>query len=612
LIESPATQEPDSGTTLRNPLQQPRHLPEDLRRQEEARWITQRIQNLIETKTLIGSPEQSRPVRYGDIVILLRSRTHAHAYENALREEGIPFLGAGRGTLLESLEVRDMEALLNILVTPYNNLDLAQVLRSPIFAISNDDLVALAQDNSGPWIVRLERLSANLPEHHLLFRANKLLTEWRELAGHTPVHDLLDHIYHSANIPARYRSAYPAPLRSRVITNLTRFIELALDVDSGRYPSLPRFLNRLQGLRNTELDGPDETPPDLEQETRVRVMTIHGAKGLEAPAVFVADTAASLPPHRPYSALMDWPADAQRPDYFLLAGPESARDNISSGLLRQQEQPEMREEANLLYVALTRAKQLLFLSGSASKRNRDTGWYSVIRDRMIAAGAEQQDGTLVLRSGTAPVNATSIAAANGCEVEPEAGLSKPIIVQQLTQEIAPSHVVDRSECGDSDNLEARQRGIAIHFMLERLTSYQDPSVEQLLIQSADHLQRTPEDPVLLDWWNEACRVWSEPRFARLFRIEHYQRAYNEVPIQYFVDGTLVYGIIDRLIEYEQEALIIDYKSHRHASPDSAQRLAQDYANQLHLYAEGVRRIWPQKTVKTGVLFTACNELISLD
>ncbi len=116
-----------------------------------------RIQELIAQG--IGVPDEQgvRPLGYQDIIILLRRRTHAEAYERALRSAGIPYLGAARGALLESLEIRDLVALLNILIVPYDDLALAQVLRSPLFAADDDDLMQLARDD-GAWTDRLARL----------------------------------------------------------------------------------------------------------------------------------------------------------------------------------------------------------------------------------------------------------------------------------------------------------------------------------------------------------------------------------------------------------------------------------------------------------------------
>ena len=157
-----------------------------------------------------------RPLHYGDIIILLRHRTHAGDIEQALREAGIPYIGANRGTLLHSLEVQDLVKLLNLLITPFNNLALASVLRSPLFACSEQDLIALASNEDGHWIDRLAKLAPQLPAHSTLQRAHQLLASWRELVGKLPVHDLLDRIFCEADVLNRYHAAYPTHLQHRV------------------------------------------------------------------------------------------------------------------------------------------------------------------------------------------------------------------------------------------------------------------------------------------------------------------------------------------------------------------------------------------------------------
>ncbi|NIP73928.1 MAG: UvrD-helicase domain-containing protein, partial [Gammaproteobacteria bacterium] len=273
---------------LRDPLLSPRVAVEDRRHYEEGRAIAERIGRLVAERTPVVDDRIVRPLRYGDVLILLRKRAPATALEQALRDAGIPYLGTGRGTLLESLEVSDMEALLSTLINPYDNLALAQVLRSPVFAADDADLVRLACAGDGTWRERLAEMAPGLPDDHPLHRAHRLLGSWETLAGRVPVHDLLDRIYSEADLPSCYEAAFPRPLRPRVHANLARFIELALEVDSGRYPTLPGFLERLRQLKRHPLEAPDE-PPSLGGEDRVRIMTVHGAKGLEAPVVWLAD-----------------------------------------------------------------------------------------------------------------------------------------------------------------------------------------------------------------------------------------------------------------------------------------------------------------------------------
>lgn len=284
-----------SNLALRNPLDEPR---EELISQQyfnEGLMIAETINNLITKRVAIAEKDGNKAINYNDIIILLRSRTHVADYERALRQSGIPYIGANRGTLLESLEVNDMLDLLQWLILPFDNLSLAGILRSPLFSVSNADLIAIKQISKGSWLERLEKFVQQNPEHESLPRAHQLLTQWQDDASKLPVHDLLDKVYSEANVLARYAAAFPAHLSQRVAANLNRFLELALEMDSGRYPSLSRFSSWLNELRQMENEAPDEpvTPVSDETEQRVQILSVHAAKGLEAPVIFLADSANS-------------------------------------------------------------------------------------------------------------------------------------------------------------------------------------------------------------------------------------------------------------------------------------------------------------------------------
>ncbi|MEJ2379567.1 MAG: UvrD-helicase domain-containing protein [Gammaproteobacteria bacterium] len=596
----------DDGRGLRDPLRQARQVEEDLRHYMEGRMIADRIETLIDQALPVIVSGGARAVQYSDVYILTRKRTHAGSIERALREAGIPYVGADRGTLLSSLEIRDLEALLTILIVPYNNLALAQVLRSPVFSASDDDLLQLASAaNGGSWLERLQALAPQLPEHSPLVRAERLLRRWSEWAGRIPVHDLLDRIYAQADVIGRYQAAFPQSLRPRARANLTRFIELALEVDSGRYPSLPHFLNRLRELRRHELEAPD-APPAGGPEDRVRILTIHAAKGLEAPVVFLADSADA--PARPggYQAVVDWPTEAERPRAFFLTGKRSQHDSVSRRLLENQEQARQREDANLLYVALTRARQYLFITGAAPARGTDLGWYGAIRDGLEPV-ADARGDILVLESGTPPPAITPPPGAAAAPVVDER-LTRPLAVSSRRGTIAPSHGAHEADPSGAPEEDARIRGLAIHRMLELLTSAAAWPVDRIAVRVAGELQLSGSDPRLGEWMDEARAVVEAPQLADLFRPDRYQHAFNEVPVQYRHNDWLVHGVIDRVVRNGGQVLVVDYKTHSHARVDDLARLAATYQDQMRWYVRGVRRIWPDCRVQAGLLFTACRAL----
>jgi len=308
--------------------------------------------------------------RYADILVLYATRADLAVFENAFRQAGIPYLGDRRGGLLDTLEARDLAALLTVLVTPLDDLALAHCLKSPMFAFTDADLSRLAREggreggqDGGPWWRRLEDWARAADAPPRVVRAAALLAGWRDRVGRLPVHDLLDRIFHEADVVERYRAAVPAHLRASVLANLEGFLGLSLALSGGRYPSLPRFLDELRQLRDKAgQDGPDE-PPSASGDA-VRMLTIHGAKGLEAPVVFLikADQGGAGDP--PFGVALDWPPEDDRPAHFSLYGGAEWRGPGRDGLFERERAQAGRERLNLLYVAMTRARQALFISGS--------------------------------------------------------------------------------------------------------------------------------------------------------------------------------------------------------------------------------------------------------
>ncbi|MCO6413361.1 MAG: UvrD-helicase domain-containing protein [Thiogranum sp.] len=595
LIEADVESTDIAYQGLRNPLQHPRPVTLDRRYYREGQAIAQRIRELV-SEGIAG---------YNDILILMRTRTHLADYEAALRDSGIPYLSLDRGTLLQSLEIRDLEALLLVLMTPQDNLSLAQVLRSPIFSASDQDLMLLAQHASGPWIERLEAVVEAPDAPQTLARADRLLKGWRALAGHIPIHDLLERIFHEANLLNRYQAAFPETQTARVRANLTRFIELALEVDSGRYPTLPRFLDRVRQLRSLDKEGPDQATPEAANGERVCLLTIHAAKGLEAPVVFLADSTnpGTSPPG--CQTLVRWPAEADRPTDFLLLNNSKQRDSISQSRYELEQAEDNRESANLLYVAMTRAKHMLVITGCVPSRNKTLGWYQQVSRAVCDADAAAQPWihTFGEPERAAPAKAEQPQAP---DIDPR--LSQPIPTRPVWREIAPSRTVEDAEFEAGDAL-GRLRGIAIHRMLQLATDTQ--AHDGIVQRVAAELKWSFTDATLEQCWDEVQTLLHDRELAWLFRPGDATKVFNEVPIQYRHNGQTVYGIIDRLLVSDGQVQLVDYKSHRIAEDAQVVQLAEHYRPQMALYREGVQRLWPD--IKTGMhlLFTDGGRLFSL-
>ncbi|WP_018231935.1 UvrD-helicase domain-containing protein [Thioalkalivibrio thiocyanodenitrificans] len=606
---------------LRNPLTTARADTGDDLHAWEGLGIARRIREMVAAGLMVGRGAQARPIGYGDITILVRNRTHVGAIEDALRDAGVPYLSAARGELLDHLEVRDLEALLRILITPHDDLALAQVLRSPVFSVGHGELEQLADAGSGPWHARLEALAPALPDESPLRQAAEKLGRWRLWSDALPVHDLLDRIFLDGNVLARYAAGSRPDRVPTVLASLIRFLELALEVDSGRYPSLVHFLSRLHGLRD-QADAAPDTPPVRGASARVRIMTIHAAKGLEAPVIFLADAAAVPRDSKTYEALVDWPTGEDHPRLMRLLPRSGDLDRITADALDRYRAARAREDANLLYVALTRARQVLIVSASARARSNG-GWYAHIREAVSPEAATTDGlpgrytdgGIWVHETGQPPPSGSGAVTDTPGSLPPPAGLASPLARAAPELEIAPSREAggfgdrgpDSDRTGDED---ARLRGVAIHRLLEWLTSGQKEPDAALCRRLAAEQALDPDHPELADWLAEARAVVADPALAAVFAPQPGTRDYNEVPLQYtHADGRTVYGIIDRLRVTEERVLLVDYKTHRVADYAAARRLAERYAAPMALYAEGVRRLWPGRTVQGLLLFTHIRKVV---
>jgi len=614
---------------LRNPLITPRNRLESVasrQHQAEASIIADRILGLI-SKPIVDN-DAVRPMQFGDVMILLRSRTHASVYEDALRQANIPFSGAGKGGFLEAIEVQDILSLLRALISPFDNLSLATALRSPVFSCSNEDLALLAAGDAGWWRQRLSLVQEALPESHSLSRAYRLLENWQQQVDQIPVHDLLDRMYADANIVGRYLRSAPGYLRQRIEANLNFLLEQALEVDGGRYPGVSRFIETLSSSTGDEVAA-----TAAGSDNRVRVMTIHGAKGLEAPVVFIADAArASHESSNSFNTIVDWPAGSSKPEHFLLVGKTALRDPVSLRLAEQQKEADKKEEANLLYVALTRAGQYLFLSGCEPKSG-SRGWYGFISARLEAERArlEQDRNNFDIHFETPddstsgdPVFAFGYGVPERCNssdekpilhrIEIDSRLTRPLHRRPAGAIINPSSIDEtilatQTQQDPAAGATARQRGVWTHRALELLAT--DGDRESLLNRFTREAETELESELLKDCWRQATAIVDNDGFSAFFNRSEYLDDFNEMPLLYFNGKDPVYGVVDRVVVTDDSVMVLDYKTHELATHENVGELALPYYSQMHFYGNGVAALWPQKKVALYLLFTACGEIVEV-
>jgi len=547
---------------LRDPLTTPRDEAKDGSRHKESERFAEQLQIIVGEWTMTVENKETkkfeeRRATYADIMVLVRSRTHLAVYEKALRALHIPFISSRRGGLLDTLEAEDLQALLMFLITPFADLTLVQVLRTPIFACSDEDLIRLAREADTSWWQKLQQLAEASSE---LNRAREMLKNWLALADKLPVHDLLDRIYFEGDVVARYSAVLPPEMHAKVTANLHAFMEIALAVDAGRYPSLPRFLQELRELRGSSDDAPDEGKLGSVGNA-VRIYSVHEAKGLEAPIVWLLDANAGANHREGNDVLIDWSPHDARPAHFSLYGDQTSRGKKRTPLFEQDAAQQAREEMNLLYVAMTRAQQVLVVSGTSKGEDREEKKKSLSWYGRIAGVVGKQPNPLH--------KATPFA--------------EEVRASEKRKQALPSVIPTGKR--SARNTAQQQRGIWLHALLQHLTdgTADKTELQQRLIIPAEEMESL---------WLQAHHLLAMPQLARFFDARNYQRACNEIP---YVNASGELRRIDRLVEFKDEVWVLDYKLS--TGEDSAR-----YRAQMREYKTAMQAVFAGKTVRCALVF----------
>ena len=390
VLALPATVRPEkekkeAATEWRDSLTQQRVTPEDSLRELEcrqaARWIAQQIAAGLHPR---------------EVMVLARKRDRLTAMEAELRALGIPALQPEKTELGEAPEVQDLVALLDVLVSPAHDLSLARALKSPLFGLPDEALVEIAlrqRVQKQPWFDLLQQADWS----PALQGVGARLQRWQQWVGSLPPHDALDAIYEDGDVLARFVAAAPATLRAGVRANLLALLSAALQLDGGRYAT-PYGLVR--ALRAGGVPAPQAPGADA-----VQLLTVHGAKGLEAELVLLLDTDA--PPQRAQTmgVLLDWPGEEVAPRSFIFLASESRVPPSVRAALEKEQGERQREELNALYVALTRAQHRLVLSSVQPHADSGRSWWQrllpscttlALDDVPVAVSAAADDAAIVL------------------------------------------------------------------------------------------------------------------------------------------------------------------------------------------------------------------------
>nr|WP_255533443.1 UvrD-helicase domain-containing protein [Polynucleobacter sp. UK-Mo-2m-Kol15] len=610
-----------AGNAFEQAIVDARQTADVAQRYLEGQQVSTLIQHLIQTRPVvdrINGQEVWRKARESDFLLLVKRRKYLPQFERALREAGLAFESSRLGGLLNTLEIDDLIALLTVLVTPRHDLPLAQVLRSPIFAFTESQMQTLVKAMASNqyrswWDALQESLDAGL------IQAARYLEHWRILGERLPVHDLLDQIYQESDLRIKYASVSQEIARAQVLANLDAFLELALNQDGGRYPSLGRFIEEINTIRRGDDDEtPDEGDVEVESDLaeldegselseedknkRVRIMTIHGAKGLESPFVIMLDAnhTEGKADHR--GVLLDWPPESESPSHLSMYT-SATLTNPRSEVRERELLIGKNENWNLLYVAMTRAKQGLWISGvaKAPTTKNPTGldeksWYGRATLGQLPILENQpgltENNTQVLVSQKT-VNPKSFMMD---DFEISWGSAKAGHEQQLKNiESGMTLEVFQGDGNTLDSSKILEEGVHFHQLLQHLTLQTGAAKPEAIgvEQIARWLGISNE--LASKALDQATTVLNTQELEQYLTANQWVQAWNEIDIV-SLDGKSFR--LDRLVEFGDHLAILDYKL---TIPEVGSEAHNKYRAQLNNYKQELARIRPDKPAKAFLI-----------
>ncbi len=535
----------------------------------------------------------------GDVLVLVRQRGPLfEAIIRALKNAGIPVAGADRLVLTEHIAVMDLMALADALLLPDDDLALANVLKSPLFGLSEEQLFELAWGRKGS-------LRASLRGNAAFAEANRTLDELADAARALPPFGFFAHVLG----PLRGRAKFLGRLGPEANDALDEFLNLALDYETRQTPSLQGFVAWLRAAQS-------EVKRDMEMvRDEVRVMTVHGAKGLEARTVILADT--TTPPTGPRDPRL------LALDNGTLVWATARGDDVGPMLdARGAAQQAARDEyRRLLYVAMTRAKERLVIVGMQG-RNKipDGSWYQLVDDALkgdcVAEPADDGEGEVLrFRKRASPpekIERTPTSAATTPTLVPSWLRSNASSEISGVRTITPSSAEDEAARppASGGRAAALLHGSLTHRLLQSLP---DIPAERRRQVAEDYLARAGKE---LDQERrkkiaeEVLVLLAHETFSDLFA----PGSRAEVPIvgRLILGGETVRvsGQIDRLVVTQKSVLIADFKTNRPA-PREIEDVPPTHWRQLALYRAILTKLYPGKRVRAALIWTEVPDLMEL-
>lgn len=576
-----------------------------------ANRIAKKIGDWLRNGELLES--QNRPVRAGDVLVLVRSRNaFMHHLVRALKRMDVPVAGVDRMALTENIAVMDLLALAEFLLLPEDDLSLACILKSPLCGISEEQLFTLAYGRDG------QSLWGRLQESAELKPCADFLSGLLEKVDYIRPYELFAAVLEENG----RRQAFARRMGSEVFDPLDEFLALALDYERNHAPSMQGFLH---WMRSSET----EVKRDMEQgQDAVRIMTVHGSKGLQAPIVFLPDT--TTPPRAENRPL--W--TQHNGERVMLWSPSSTEDDPVTARLREgHKQAQEEEYRRLLYVAMTRAEDRLYVAGALGRRQKDVPencWY-----RWIVDGARdimQPHDIYLDGQETEVFRYTSVQEKILLHAEnrkkddifpplpdrfrrhpsPEPYPPQPLVPSRSDELASASALSGSVVLSPVVDTQIFRRGNLIHRLLQWLPdTLPDKRVQAglaYLARYAEDWQEMERQAVL----DEVLAILNNPAMAPVFA----SGSLAEVPLSGLVRmgkeavPRLLSGQVDRLCVTEEGIWIVDYKTQR-VPPARMENVPDAYLRQMAIYRAALTQIYPGRPIHCALLWTSGPYLMPL-
>lgn len=580
-------------------------LGEDARRYASA--LAQQVKRWIDEAPVLASTK--RPLSAGDVLILVRSRTElASLIVARLFEEGVPVAGIDRLHLQEPLAVRDLLAVLTFATQPFDDLNLANLLVSPLLGWSQELLLELAYGRGK--ISLWQRLGERADDRPEFREARDQLGALLAMADFTTPHRFLETIL-SGPMDGRRKLYSRLGLSAR--DPIDELLASALEFEQQEIASLDRFLSWF-AKGEVEIKRDPSAPANA-----VRVMTVHGAKGLEAPIVILADATVDPDKLGGVSRTLDFPiSDVGK---VPLIRPRKAEQVPPfEALILNDKAAELEEHWRLLYVGLTRAEERLVIAGLQPKTKGgarpENCWHARVERALLMLGAEALEDAhwgdlLRYRGSVAPsvVKPKPASSQLALPSVPDWARTPAPPEARPPRPLAPSAIAEDTESSPPPSEAQRtaaQRGTLIHQLLERLADVPPDQRHDAAIRWLERSAGLGSAEARKDIADTVCAVLSDRRFSAIFGAG----SLAEAPLAATLpDGTVVAGTVDRLLVEADRVSVIDFKTGR--VPPSEDKIPASHRAQMAAYSGALRVIFPGHEVRALLLYTSGPQLFEL-